>query len=29
MVGGRESYVARCRHCHQVPRRDEDQTALL
>jgi thymidine kinase len=29
MVGGRESYEARCRHCHQVPRRDEDQTALL
>ena len=26
MVGGRESYEARCRHCHQVPRRDEDQT---
>ncbi len=29
MVGGRESYEARCRHCHQVPRRNEDQTALL
>lgn len=29
MVGGRESYEARCRHCHEVPRRDEDQTALL
>ena len=29
MVGGRESYEARCRHCHQVPRRDEDQTAFL
>ncbi|MGH7526415.1 MAG: thymidine kinase [Gemmatimonadales bacterium] len=29
MVGGRESYEARCRHCHKVPRRDEDQTALL
>jgi len=28
-VGGRESYEARCRHCHRVPRRDEDQTALL
>lgn len=28
-VGGSESYEARCRHCHQVPRRDEDQTALL
>jgi len=29
MVGGRESYEARCRHCHSVPRQDEDQTALL
>src|SRR3954469_15252177 len=29
MIGGRESYQARCRHCHKVPRRDEDQTALL
>ena len=29
MIGGRESYEARCRHCHRVPRRDEDQTALL
>src|SRR6267143_211424 len=29
MVGGRESYEARCRHCHTVPRADEDQTALL
>jgi thymidine kinase len=29
MVGGRESYEARCRHCHTVPRKDEDQTALL
>lgn len=29
MVGGRESYEARCRHCHKVPRHDEDQTALL
>jgi thymidine kinase len=29
MVGGQESYEARCRHCHQVPRRDEDQVALL
>ncbi len=29
MVGGTESYEARCRHCHQVPRRDEDQVALL
>ncbi|HEX6967121.1 MAG TPA: thymidine kinase [Gemmatimonadaceae bacterium] len=29
MVGGRESYEARCRHCHQVPKQDEDQVALL
>jgi thymidine kinase len=29
MVGGRESYEARCRHCHQVPRADADQRALL
>jgi thymidine kinase len=29
MVGGRESYEARCRHCHEVPKADEDQTALL
>jgi thymidine kinase len=29
MVGGREKYEARCRHCHRVPRVDEDQTALL
>jgi thymidine kinase len=28
-VGGSESYEARCRHCHRVPRRDADQTALL
>jgi thymidine kinase len=28
MVGGRESYEARCRHCHVVPRRDEDQIEL-
>ncbi len=28
-VGGSEAYEARCRHCHQVPRRDQDQTALL
>jgi thymidine kinase len=28
-VGGSESYEARCRHCHQLPRRDENQTALL
>jgi thymidine kinase len=29
MVGGRESYEARCRHCHSCPRKDEDQGALL
>jgi thymidine kinase len=29
MVGGRESYEARCRHCHKVPRIDEDQRPLL
>jgi thymidine kinase len=29
MVGGMESYEARCRHCHKVPKADEDQTALL
>lgn len=29
MVGGRESYEARCRHCHEVPRKDENQGALL
>lgn len=28
MVGGQESYEARCRACHVVPRRDEDQVAL-
>jgi thymidine kinase len=29
MVGGSESYEARCRHCHKVPRADEDQVSLL
>ena len=29
MVGGHESYEARCRHCHSVPRKDEGQGALL
>jgi thymidine kinase len=29
MVGGREAYEARCRHCHEVPRRDETQGRLL
>ena len=28
-VGGTESYEARCRACHQVPQRDEDQGRLL
>jgi thymidine kinase len=29
MVGGSETYEARCRTCHQVPRVDEDQVELL
>jgi thymidine kinase len=29
MIGGSETYEARCRRCHRVPRRDEDQTAML
>jgi len=29
MVGGRESYEARCRACHQVPRPAEEQPSLL
>jgi len=29
MVGGQETYEARCRHCHEVPREDEYRTALL
>lgn len=29
MVGGSEAYEARCRACHQVPRRDERQGRLL
>ena len=29
MVGGSESYEARCRGCHEVPRVDEDQVELL
>ena len=29
MVGGSERYEARCRHCHEVPRVDEDQASLL
>jgi thymidine kinase len=28
MVGGADTYEARCRACHQVPRRDEDQVGL-
>jgi thymidine kinase len=29
MVGSTEAYEARCRSCHSVPRRDEDQVRLL
>ncbi|MFL5575269.1 MAG: thymidine kinase [Gemmatimonadaceae bacterium] len=29
MVGAADSYEARCRACHQVPRRDEGQGSLL
>ena len=29
MVGGQDAYEARCRHCHQVPRKDEDQGRLF
>ena len=29
MVGSAETYEARCRSCHAVPRRDEDQERLL
>jgi thymidine kinase len=29
MVGGEESYEARCRGCHRVPRKDEDQARLF
>ena len=28
MVGGHESYEARCRQCHEVPQSDEDQASL-
>ena len=28
MIGGQESYEARCRACHVVPRRDESQVAI-
>jgi thymidine kinase len=29
MVGGEDTYEARCRSCHEVPRRDEEQGDLL
>ncbi|MBM4188511.1 MAG: thymidine kinase [Gemmatimonadetes bacterium] len=29
MIGGCESYEARCRRCHRVPRHDDDQTRML
>ena len=29
MIGGQESYEARCRRCHEVPRVDEDQLVLV
>ena len=29
MVGGNDAYEARCRGCHSVPTRDEDQVRLL
>jgi thymidine kinase len=29
MIGGQESYEARCRRCHTVPRVDEDQLMLV
>ncbi len=29
LVGGSETYEARCRRCHEVPRFDEDQVELL
>jgi thymidine kinase len=29
MVGGRETYEARCRHCHQVPKAMDAQTRLF
>jgi len=29
MVGSNDAYEARCRGCHSVPRRDEDQVRLL
>jgi thymidine kinase len=29
MVGAQDAYEARCRQCHDVPRRDEDQVRLF
>ncbi|MES2179044.1 MAG: thymidine kinase [Gemmatimonadota bacterium] len=29
MVGGDDSYEARCRSCHSVPRKDEDQLLIV
>lgn len=29
MVGGEDSYEARCRSCHSVPKRDEDQLLIV
>ncbi|MBC7672817.1 MAG: thymidine kinase [Polaromonas sp.] len=29
MVGGEDSYEARCRSCHSVPRKDEDQLVIV
>ena len=29
MVGSADTYEARCRHCHEIPRRDEAQGLLL
>lgn len=29
LVGGSETYEARCRHCHEVPAPDEDQTVFF
>jgi thymidine kinase len=29
LVGGSESYEARCRHCHLVPRVDEHQVRMF
>jgi thymidine kinase len=29
MVGGQEAYEARCRACHEVPRKDEEQVKMF